>query len=274
MEDYYYISKAENRSKAHGSNCDKLSFVDKFSFEKLHHQFCKAVLGIKKTSCNISAKSELGRLPLDSFIKTQVMLYYSRIQSDGINPLVKETFNINKNISNENIYIWYTFATEIFKEVELNKNNFEDFNKPFLLVKDTFKNTFKKTIKEKYEERILEKISNLDDSSKLFLYSKLKAHIKLEDYLKLAKNVNNRQLLTKFKTSDHPLEIELGRYKKIPRHQRLCKTCKVQDDEIHFFLQCQINNNLRNVLINNIKKHHANFHQLDSFSPSKNYINS
>jgi hypothetical protein len=44
------------------------------------------------------------------------MLYYSRIQSDGINPLVKEAFNINKNISNENIYTWYTFATEIFHE--------------------------------------------------------------------------------------------------------------------------------------------------------------
>ena len=35
----------------------------------------------------------------------------------------------------------------------------------------------------------------------------------------------------------------------------LPKTCKVLDDEIHFFLQCQINNNLRNVLINNIKKY-------------------
>jgi Gpi18-like mannosyltransferase len=92
----------------------------------------------------------LGRLPVDSYIKTPVMLYYSRIQSDGINPLVKKAFNINKNISNENIYTWYTFTTEIFKEVELNKNNFEDFNKPFLLVKDTFKNMFKKTIKEKY----------------------------------------------------------------------------------------------------------------------------
>ena len=45
------------------------------------------------------------------------MLYYSRIQLDGINLLVKEAFNINKNISNENIYTY--FATEIFKEVEL-----------------------------------------------------------------------------------------------------------------------------------------------------------
>ena len=41
------------------------------------------------------------------------------------------------------------------------------------------------TVKEKYEE----KISNLDDSSKLFLYSKLKADIKL-DYLKLTKKFN------------------------------------------------------------------------------------
>jgi hypothetical protein len=45
------------------------------------------------------------------------MLYYSRIQLDGINLLVKEAFNINKNISNENTYTY--FATEIFKEVEL-----------------------------------------------------------------------------------------------------------------------------------------------------------
>ena len=106
---------------------------------------------------------------------------------------------------------------------------------PFYLSRIHLKICLKKNIKEKYEEKILEKISNLDDSSKLFLYSKLKTDIKLEDYLKLTKNGNNRQLLTKFRTSDHPLEIELGRYKKIPRHQRLCKTCKVLDDEIHFF---------------------------------------
>jgi hypothetical protein len=89
-----------------GIKCGKIrvQLICLFSFEKLHHKFCKAVLGIKKTSCIISAKSEFGRLPLDSFIKTQVMLYYSRIQLDGINPLVKEAFNINKNISNENIY--------------------------------------------------------------------------------------------------------------------------------------------------------------------------
>jgi hypothetical protein len=58
------------------------------------------------------------------------------------NLLYRNSFELSSKFD-ENIYTWYTFATEIFKEVELNKNNFEDFSKPFLLVKDTFKNTFK-----------------------------------------------------------------------------------------------------------------------------------
>jgi hypothetical protein len=36
-------------------------------------------------------------------------------------------------------------------------------------------------------------------TSKLFLYSKLKSDIKLEEYLKGERNFKNRQLLTKFR---------------------------------------------------------------------------
>ena len=130
----------------------------------------------------------------------------------------------------------------------------------------SFKNTFKKTIKEKYEEQILEKISNLDDSSKLFLYSKLKTDIKLEDYLKLTKIVNNRQLLTKFRTVIIHQKLNQVDTRKFPDIKDSVKLVKYQMMRFIFFLQCQINNNLRNVLINNIEKYHANFDQLDSFS--------
>ena len=77
-----------------------------------------------------------------------------------------------------------------------------------------------------------------NDSSKLFLYSKLKSDIKLEEYLKSERNYKNRQLLTKFRLSDHNLEIELGRYKNIPRNQfqRHCKFCKTLDDELLIIL--------------------------------------
>ena len=84
----------------------------------------------------------------------------------------------------------------------------------------------------------IDKLSSLDDSSKLFLNSKLKNKTGLAEYLKIEKNFKNRQLLTKFRISDHSFEIELGRYKNIPRIQQIYKSCKVVEDEVHFFLYC------------------------------------
>ena len=64
MENYLSIYKSVTRSRSHGTICDTLSLGDKFCFEKIHHR-----LGIRKTACNLAAKTELGRFPLDSFIK-------------------------------------------------------------------------------------------------------------------------------------------------------------------------------------------------------------
>jgi hypothetical protein len=38
---------------------------------------------------------ELGRFPITSFIKTQVLMYFVRINSNNINPLIKESLNVN-----------------------------------------------------------------------------------------------------------------------------------------------------------------------------------
>jgi hypothetical protein len=48
-----------------------------------------------------------------------------------------------------------------------------------------------------------------------------------------------RQLFTKFRVSDHSLEIETGRYKHITREERICKNCNLNEigDEYHFFLK-------------------------------------
>ncbi len=246
MEEYFPIYKAKSRAILHGTTCDILSLTDKFNMEKVHHKFCKSVLGIKKTASNIAAKAELGRLPLDSFVKTQVILYYIRINCPDINPLVKDALSMNKALSDEGIYTWYTFVKEIFKEFNLNEEDLLITDKPFYNIKNPIKKSTKPVIKQKYDELILGKLSTLDDSSKLFLYSKLKTEIRMEDYLSDLKNFNSRKILTKLRLSDHNLEIEVGRYKKIPREQRLCKTCNILDDEYHFFLNCNICNNIRN----------------------------
>ena len=63
-----------------------------------------------------------------------------------------------------------------------------------------------------------------------------------------------RQLYTKFRVSDHSLEIESGRYKNITREERKCKNCNLNEigDEYHFFLKCTANHSPRNNLFNKI----------------------
>jgi hypothetical protein len=47
-------------------------------------------------------------------------------------------------------------------------------------------------------------------------------------------------IFTKFRISDHSLEIEKGRYNKTPCEERLCENCGVIEDETHFILKCKL----------------------------------
>jgi capsid portal protein len=49
------------------------------------------------------------------------------------------------------------------------------------------------------------------------------------------------------------IEIELGRYKNIPRNQRHCKFCKTLDDEFHFLFDCKVTDNIRPSFIDFMK---------------------
>ena len=79
--------------------------------------------------------------------------------------------------------------------------------------KNYLKKKSKEVFSENYTTKVQEKLSKLPDSSKLYLYSQLKSDIKLENYLLIENSFKKRQLLTKFRVSDHSLEIEIGRYK-------------------------------------------------------------
>jgi hypothetical protein len=171
---------------------------EKFQYEKIHNKFCKSALGLKKTASNIAAKSALGRFPLDSFIKIQVMMYFTRINLSDIDPLVKEAFNINKDLHDNGMYSWYTFATKNFEEFNFDFTEYENFNRPFNKIKNNLKKKFKEVVFENYTTKVQEKLSKLTDNSKLYLYSQLKSDIKLENYLLIENSFEKRHLLTKF----------------------------------------------------------------------------
>jgi hypothetical protein len=63
-----------------------------------------------------------------------------------INPLLKEAYEMNKNLDGEGLYIhaWYTFAHSTFEEMGLDIKDFESSDKPFNEIKFDLKIKLKK----------------------------------------------------------------------------------------------------------------------------------
>lgn len=109
-----------------------------------------------------------------------------------------------------------------------------------------------------------EKMNNCSDG-KLQTYTKVKTSFGCEKYLKLIRNFELRRSICKFRVSSHHLQIELGRYQGIPRHQRLCQQCSSGEveDEIHFLFKCSKYEPDRKELIDIILTSCPNFNSLN-----------
>ena len=83
-------------------------------------------------------------------------------------------------------------------------------------------------------------------------------------YLDKIKNFEQRRTLTRFRISAHKLAIETGRYKGIPRHDRICTRCtdNTVEDERHFLFSCNYHTQEGEALMSIINENCKNFHYL------------
>ena len=125
-------------------------------------------MGLKKTASNIASHAEVGHFPLSSFITTQVMVYFSRLNTNNINPLVAESLKVNTNLHEEDIYAWYTFANNIFEEFDLNIENYSNINKSFEKVKYSIKTQLGKIVTEKYRNKFKKNFHHTLTNQKYF----------------------------------------------------------------------------------------------------------
>ena len=54
MDEYLPLYRAMLRATRNNTFCDNLALQENLSYEKIHAKYCKTVLGLKKTACNIS----------------------------------------------------------------------------------------------------------------------------------------------------------------------------------------------------------------------------
>ncbi len=91
----------------------------------------------------------------------------------------------------------------------------------------------------------------------------IKSKHELEEYLQSVKDTKQRQILTKYRLSEHSLAIETGRHRKswLPREQRVCAHCETGEieTETHFLLHCYQFKSIRNIYINKFTNIIKNF---------------
>ena len=248
MDGHLPYYRAKIRGEKNEKNVDPFYFIDKTPFEKVHLNFCKFQLGVKKSASNIGARAELGRLPIEHFVLTQSLIYLARLNTEKINPLLKEAFELSKSLNSSGTYSWYTYIKNIVHDDDLfskieNCKNLKEVH--------SIKIQVKRYIEEKYKSLVHNKLYSYDETNKLCFYKEIKQSLNKEFYLTYH-DFSIRKCFSKLRISDHNLEIERGRYFKIPRKDRLCKFCHIIETEDHFILHCKINNKLRLELFENL----------------------
>ena len=69
----------------------------------------------------------------------------------------------------------------------------------------------------------------------------------------------NKSNISKLRLSAHQLKIEKGRYSGLPREERLCNTCQVIEDELHFVINCDKYKDCRKSLMETFNNNHPDF---------------
>ena len=91
----------------------------------------------------------------------------------------------------------------------------------------------------------------VSQSSKRELYQYITDGCILQSNLSKAIDFKYRKEITKFRISNHRLNIEVGRYKNVLRPLRVCTLCDHNDieDEFHFILKCPFYSDIRKMYI-------------------------
>ena len=169
--------------------------------EKLHLMACKQFLGVQKQSTNIGVLLELGRVPLQHFAVKAAIKNWERIKTGKINLILKES---HSNAVIEKLP-WITHIRLVLQQHNLESRNLSTRKKyPFI------HKLLHEQQNENFHTNAFQKI--IDPDNKLRTYSLFKTDVGLEKFLIEVKNIKARQALTKFRLSNHTLNIERGRY--------------------------------------------------------------
>ena len=228
--------------------------------ERVHLQFCKRILGVRKSTPNFMVYGELGRFPLDINIKLRMISFFNRIMKNE-NKLSSVMFKLMYQLQQDGIgtFKWVTSVQNIFDNCGL---SYIFFNQQYIDF-----SLFKPLIKQTLQDQFIQNwFSSIENSSRGNFYGSLKKQFELEKYL-LRLPEKYRIWISKIRTCNINIPIETGRWNNIPREERICTLCdsELLGDEFHYLYICKNENisTLRRKLIPNYYTVTPSIHKME-----------
>ena len=232
-----------------------------------HQKFLKYILGVKRNCSNLVTIGELGEFPLILNGFTSLLSFWHRCSLMNDGTLVRQALNlVTSDTYNSE---WISTVKLLLSYLDMD----DHFVDPTLSNTDSFTLACKCKLRDKFVQEWALQISR--EEGKLRFYKLIKKNFKLEPYLLHVNDFGLRKTITKFRGSDHTLEIEVGRHKKLEVTERICKICnKDVETELHFLKSCPKYSELRNRYLNVLNAHNLiDVLQCDDKSTSFNVAN-
>ena len=226
--------------------------------ENVQLQFCKFLLGVNSNTTNSAVLGECGRNPLFVKYSCRCIKYWCKILIMEDNRLPRATYLMLKQLDENGKTTWVSYV----------KNLLFKFGFGFVFLSQEIGNIdlFMVNFKERISDCCFQEwSSSINNSSKLSTYCSFKSLLEPEKYLSCIQISKFKIALTKFRCSDHKLEIENGRKENINIMERVCKYCTALgyscvENEYHFICKCPLYEDLRSKYL-----YHVNSFNEESF---------
>jgi hypothetical protein len=220
--------------------------------EKLHLHFCKFILGVNSKASNIAVLSELGRVPIFVHNMKKLFKFHQKCKNNT-ESLLHEAYVESKNTG----LSWYKFIVYTLKKLDIQEPDID-------YCEDVACHKLGQLYKDFWKKSIFNDTRRANMGNKLRSYRMFKIVYECEPYLKCISDFNIRQIMCKFRISNHRLKIETGRFNNTPLEERNCTLCNTLENEIHFLTECKKFDTLRKELYDSINEVSTNFMELEN----------
>ena len=212
------------------------------SIERVHLQFCKKLLGVKKTTQNDFIYGELGRTSCQTKRFVRIINYWFKILEAHETKYVKIVYNtmLQDLETFPNKVNWASLLRDLLRS--------SGFYEVWLQQGVGNQNAFVSLFKQRVTDNFIQNWhSRLENSSRAIFYKTI-AVFQFQPYLENINIMKFSHVFSKLRVSSHRLAIETGRWVRptpIPVGERKCFTCQTLEDEYHFVLECPVYSQIR-----------------------------